>query len=159
MNFTNLTVSSRYFSRNSFKNRTFWKTKSNVCVFASVWQIEATKCEHARFTYVHTLVQLSSVELNCCMLSTLLLCRFTWRARFQCRMVYSIAWCVYIHGVRIIPYYTYMCTVCAFIRKIEAYTDILSRIKPEAEKTPYSNSLNKLIALYLSLSACECLCA
>lgn len=31
----------------------------------------------------------------------------------------------------------YVCTVCAFIRKIEAYTDILSRIKPEEEKTPH----------------------
>lgn len=85
-----------------------------ICV--SVWQIEATKCEHARFTYYTHFgsVELSSVQLNRTVLLLLCCCC----AVLHGGQGFSIEWCtvwlaclVGIHGTHTL----YTCVRCAHL--------------------------------------------
>lgn len=123
-----------FFSRNNFKNRTFGRP-NRIYVFRC-GRLKPQNVNMRVLRTIHTLVQLSWVQ-------------FSWIVQYCCCCAvlhggqgFSIEWCT-VWLACLVAWYTwythslYVCTVCAFIRKIEAYTDILSRIKPEEEKTPH----------------------
>lgn len=64
MNFTNFAVSLVIFFFLGTVSKIELFGRPNRILYVSVWQIEATKCEHARFTYIHIgSVEFNSVEL------------------------------------------------------------------------------------------------